>query len=53
MGAITKTSIPLTNALNFYFFFYDWQIFSTETICSSERVPVIVDVLSSVGKLAM
>ena len=52
MGAITKTSIPLTNALNFYFFFYDWQISSTETICSSERVPVIVDVLSSVGEIS-
>ena len=52
MGAITKTSIPLNNALNFYFFFYDWQISSTETICHSERVPVTVDVLSSVGEIA-
>ena len=51
MGAITKTSIPLTNALNFYFFFYDWQISSDETICSSERVPVVVDVISSVGDI--
>ncbi len=51
MGAITKTSIPLTNALNFYFYFYDWQISSDETICSSERVPVVVDVISSVGEI--
>ena len=51
MGAITKTSIPLTNALNFYFFFYDWQISSDETICSSERVPVNVDINNSVGEI--
>ncbi|MBM71507.1 MAG: hypothetical protein CL847_01810 [Crocinitomicaceae bacterium] len=51
MGAITKTSIPLTNALNFYFYFYDWQISSDETICHSERVPVVVDVLSSIGEI--
>ena len=51
MGAITKTSIPLTNALNFYFFFYDWQISSDETLCSSERVPVTVDINNSVGEI--
>lgn len=51
MGAITKTSIPLTNALNFYFFFYDWQISSDATVCASERVPVTVDVVNTVGEI--
>jgi len=51
MGAITTSSIPGTNALNFYFFFYDWQISTDELICASERVSVIVDVLSSVGEI--
>ena len=37
--------------MNFYFYFYDWQISSDETICHSERVPVVVDVLSSVGEI--
>lgn len=51
MGAITKTSIPLSNALNFYFFFYDWQISSDATVCTSNRVPVTVDVHNSVGEI--
>ena len=51
MGAITTSSIPGTNALNFYFFFYDWQVSTDELICTSERVPVVVDVLSSVGEI--
>jgi hypothetical protein len=51
MGAITKTSIPLTNALNFYFFFYNWQISSDATVCTSNRVPVTVDVANSIGEI--
>ena len=51
MGAITKTSIPLTNAL-------DSTSSSTigryhdATVCSSNRVPVTVDVANSIGEIS-
>ncbi|MBK7945840.1 MAG: VCBS repeat-containing protein [Flavobacteriales bacterium] len=44
VGAITTSSVTGNNALNFYYFFYDWEVVAAGTLCESVRVPVEVTV---------
>lgn len=48
-GAITGTSVNGGNALNYYYFFYDWKVSVDAVGCSSERVPLTVTVTNPVG----
>lgn len=48
-GAITGTSVNGGNALNYYYFFYDWKVSVDAVGCASERVPLTVTVTNSVG----
>jgi hypothetical protein len=44
VGAITTSSVTGSNALNFYYFFYDWEVVAAGILCESVRVPVEVTV---------
>lgn len=44
VGAITTSSVTGANALNFYYFFYDWEVVAAGTLCESAREPVEVTV---------
>ncbi|WKZ65294.1 MAG: FG-GAP-like repeat-containing protein [Flavobacteriales bacterium] len=44
VGAITSSSVTGANALNFYYFFYDWEVEAEGVICESPRTPVEVTV---------
>jgi hypothetical protein len=48
LGAITGTNIGGQNALQYYYFFYDWQVEAFGVECASPRTEAIVTV-SSVG----
>ncbi|MDC0600512.1 C25 family cysteine peptidase [Flavobacteriales bacterium] len=48
-GAITGTSVNGGNALNYYYFFYDWKVSVDAVGCSSARVPLTVTVTNPVG----
>ena len=48
-GAITGTSVNGGNALNYYYFFYDWKVSVDAVGCASERVPLTVTVTNPVG----
>ncbi|MDG2426420.1 MAG: C25 family cysteine peptidase [Flavobacteriales bacterium] len=50
-GAITGTSVAGANSESYYYFFYDWSISMDAVGCVSERIEVMVDVLSSVGEI--
>jgi hypothetical protein len=45
LGAITSSSVTGSNALNFYYFFYDWTVETPMYLCVSNRVPVTVNVV--------
>ncbi len=40
LATITSTSITGSNALNFYYFFYDWKVSTPTFTCVSDRLPV-------------
>ena len=37
--------------LNYYYYFYDWQIQEANTICISDRVPVIADITTGINEV--
>ena len=43
-GAITGTSVTGGNALEYYYFFYDWDVQAASTSCASARTDVLVTV---------
>lgn len=45
LGSIVSSSVSGANALNFYYFFYDWSVETPLTICYSPRVPVQVTIV--------
>ncbi|MCB0793972.1 MAG: VCBS repeat-containing protein [Flavobacteriales bacterium] len=47
MGAITGTNVTGGNTLEYYYFFYDWEVESFKVDCSSPRVETVVNVLST------
>lgn len=47
VGAITTSSVTGANALNFYYFFYDWEVEAAGVSCESLRDPATVEI--SVG----
>lgn len=47
VGTITSSSASGPNALEYYYFFYDWEVEALSTVCMSERVPVEVNVTST------
>ena len=46
LASITGTSVTSNNWNNYWYFFYDWSIYSPAIICPSERIEVIATVLS-------
>ena len=44
VGSIISSSVTGANALNFYYFFYDWEVEAAGTLCESARVPVDVTI---------
>lgn len=44
VGSITSSSVSGANALNFYYFFYDWEVVAQGLTCESTRTPVVVNV---------
>ena len=47
LGSITGTTATGSNATALYYFFYDWEVQPLSLVCSSERVPVNVDLLTT------
>lgn len=45
LAAITGTNITGDNELNYYYFFYDWEVTQESFICASDRVPVLATVV--------
>lgn len=41
-----------TQGLNVYYYFFNWEIEKTSTICTSELVPVIADVVTGISQVA-
>ncbi len=46
VGSITSSSVTGANALEYYYFFYDWVVASDGTLCESVRTPVDVTILT-------
>lgn len=44
LGTITSSSVTGGNALNYYYFFYDWEVQSAMTVCDGPRTQVDVTV---------
>jgi hypothetical protein len=44
LGSITGTTVGGGNALEYYYFFYDWDVVNHGTSCYSPRVDVLVTV---------
>ena len=44
VGAITTSSVTGANALNFYYFFYDWEVEAEGVACESLRDPATVEI---------
>ncbi len=44
LGSITGTTVQGGNALEYYYFFYDWEVQRPETSCASTRIEVVVQV---------
>jgi len=44
VGAITTSSVTGSNALNFFYFFYDWEVAAVGVACESLRDPATVDI---------
>ncbi len=53
LATITTSSVSGANALNFYYFFYDWKVSSPTFECASERVCTEIERESSVAQLEM
>jgi hypothetical protein len=47
LGSITGTTATGSNATALYYFFYDWEVQPLPLACSSERVPVNVDLITT------
>lgn len=47
LGAITSTNITGNNVLQFYYYFYDWEVETPGITCTSERTEVTVTLLST------
>ena len=45
LATITQSTAGQQNALNYYYFFYDWVVEAPSVACPSERVPVTVTVV--------
>lgn len=44
LGTITGTTVGAPNTLNFYYFFYDWEVEEPTTLCAGPRTEVLVTV---------
>lgn len=44
LATITSSSIEGVNAQAFYYFFYDWQVSTPATLCTSSRTEVVIEV---------
>jgi len=44
LGSITGTTVQGGNTLEYYYFFYDWEVQRPLTVCESNRTEVIVEV---------
>jgi hypothetical protein len=42
LGSITGTTVGAPNTLNFYYFFYDWEVEQPTTLCAGPRTEVNV-----------
>ncbi|MBK8498292.1 MAG: S8 family peptidase [Flavobacteriales bacterium] len=51
-GSITSSTVAGANAIEYYYFFYDWEVSEIEVLCESERVEVVVDMPAAVGSVA-
>jgi hypothetical protein len=49
-GSITGSTAAGSNALAYYYFFYDWQVSAPIVACESPRTQVTVEVPSGVGE---
>lgn len=47
LGAITSTNITGNNVLQYYYYFYDWEVETPGISCTSERTEVTVTLLST------
>jgi len=47
VGSIISSSASGANALEFYYFFYDWEVEAALTICMGPRTPVEVNITST------
>jgi hypothetical protein len=44
LGAVTSTTVSAPNTLNFYYFFYDWEVREPLVLCAGPRTEVDVTV---------
>ncbi len=44
LATITSSSIEGVNAQAYYYFFYDWQVSTPTTLCTSSRTEVVIEV---------
>ena len=51
VGNMTGTNITGSNALAFYYFFYDWEVQTPGIACESAPVPVTVDIATGIGNM--
>ena len=49
-SALTLTSS--SQGSNYYYYFYDWKVEKAPTVCESERVPVLADIVLGVSSVA-
>ncbi len=47
LGSITGTTATGSNATALYYFFYDWEVEPLPLVCTGERVPVNVELLTT------
>jgi len=43
LGSVTGTNVTNENAGNYYYFFYDWKVVSSQFSCTNDRQEVVVD----------
>jgi len=52
LGTITSSTATGTNAMEFYYFFYDWEVGDMTVACESERVNVTVEMPTGISAVA-
>ena len=52
LGSITMSSVNGANALEYYYFFYDWEVETPSWVCASPLEDVVVDVAVGMNEIS-